>query len=103
MQSPAAALRRAMLLGDRELLFEFRPAVLERQRSVESQLAGRGIAVDAEVAHALELIELTRNGRSKVRFDLAAMQHLQRLRVQVGQKVLPLGRLGRVLAGEQAV
>src|SRR5262245_22860824 len=55
------------------------PGVAQSHRAVEYQMAGRGVAVAAEVALALELDCLRGVVGGQRRLQLAALQHVERL------------------------
>src|SRR4051812_45769333 len=72
----------------------FCPSVLERRRPIEDEFLPLRVGVDAEVTEALELKAGERSGAADARLDLRVLDHFQRGRIEIREKVAALfGRL----------
>src|SRR5262245_41867061 len=69
------------------LLACLRPAVLQRHGAIEDRRAASRIRINGEVALPLELVARAGGGRGQRRFDLAALQHFERMRIKVRREV----------------
>src|SRR5262249_45712926 len=80
------------------------PRVAQRDRTVEHQRSALGInGVDGEITEPLELVAAAGRGRGQTRLELGAGQNLQRVRIEIGTIVLPLGDVVGIGLGKQVI